>query len=461
MNSEQTYDLVVSGGEVMDPESSLVAVRNIGIKDGTIQAVSANTLRADETIDARGLVVAPGFIDLHAHGQDTENYELQAQDGVTTALELEGGVGDIDEWYGERDGAAMINFGATVGHIAARMAVMGDPGDPVPVADGAYREATEAQTQEMKALLDRGLRRGAMGVGFGIQYTPGASRWEILEMFRVAAEYEAPCHVHMRGMGHKEPMNSIEGLSELIAASTVSGAPLHLVHIGSSGMRAVPRLLGMIEEARTNGVDVTTEVYPYAAAMTGIESAIFAEGWQDKLGIDFGDLEWCETQERLTSESFGRYRETGGWVVMHMIPPEVVDIAVAHELTMIASDGLMVNGKGHPRAAGTYSRVLGRFVRESGTVTLMDALRKMALMPAQRLEHRVPAMAKKGRIKVGADADIVVFDPRTVMDRATYQEPTLPSQGINHVLVNGVPVVRNSELQTGALPGRGILAPIG
>ena len=460
MGSEQRYDLVISGGEVMDPESNLSAVRNVGIRDGKVHVIATGSLEGNDAIDARGLVVAPGFIDLHAHGQDKENYEVQALDGVTTALELEGGVGDVDEWYAEREGSATINYGASIGHIPVRMAVMGDPGDPVPVGDAAYREASDVQIQEMKTLVERGLRRGAMAVGFGIQYTPAASRWEILEMFRVAAKFEATCHVHMRGMGHQEPMNSIEGLVELIAASTVSGAPLHLVHIGSSGMRAVPRLLGMIEDARANGVDVSTEVYPYPAAMTGIEAAIFAEGWQEKLGIGYGDLEWCETGERLTSESFGRYRETGGWVIMHMIPQDAVDAAVAHELTMIASDGLLIDGKGHPRTSGTYSRVLGRFVRESETVTLMDALRKMALMPAQRLEHRVPAMAGKGRIKIGADADIAVFDPQRVMDKATYQQPTLPSEGISHVLVNGVPVVRDSELQTDVLPGRGILAPV-
>lgn len=455
-----TYDIVIDNGRVIDPESDIDRILNVGIIDGKIRALDQIPLEGRIHINAENLVVSPGFIDLHAHGQNKENYELQAQDGVTTALELEGGVGNIDEWYAARDGNATINYGATVGHIPVRMEVMGDPGDPTPVADGAYKEATQAQIDDMKTLIDRGLRRGAMGVGFGIQYTPGASRWEILEMFRVASTHQASCHVHMRGMGHKEPMNSIEGLSELIAASTVSGAPLHLVHIGSSGMRSVPHLLTMIEEARSNGVDVSTEVYPYPAAMTTLESAIFSEGWEEKLGISFGDLEWCETQERLTSDSFWNYRETGGWVIMHMIPEEAVDAAVSHNLPMIASDGMMVDGKGHPRAAGTYSRVLGRYVRESGKLTLQDAIRKMALMPAQRLESRVPEMAQKGRINMGSDADIVIFDPETVLDMATYQNPTLPSRGIIHVLVNGTQILIDGELRRDSWPGRGIKAPV-
>ena len=253
---------------------------------------------------------------MHSHGQDDENYRIQALDGVTSCLELELGVLDIDEWYGDREGKALTNFGASVGHIPARMKVMNDPADMLPIADGAYKEASEDQINEMKELMHKGLRSGALAMGFGLAYTPNASRWEALEMFRVASHYGAPCHVHMRGVGNKEPLNSIEGLSELVAASATSGAPLHLVHINSSGLRAVPSLLQMIEEARSNGVDVTTECYPYTAGMTGIESAILAEGWQDRFDLDYGDLEWAETGERLTASTFAEYRETGGMVIV-------------------------------------------------------------------------------------------------------------------------------------------------
>ena len=454
-----TYDIVLTGGRVMDPASERDEIASVGISDGTIQAIANEPLEGRDSIDATGLVVAPGAIDMHSHGQDAENYRIQARDGVTTALELEAGVLDIDDWYGERDGKTLINVGASIGHIPVRMKVMNDPGAMLPVADAAYREASPEQIEEMKGLLDLGLRRGALAMGFGLQYTPLASRWEVLEMFRIAARYGASCHVHMRGMGHKEPMNSIEGLSELIAASATSAAPLHLVHINSSGMRAVPSLLQMIEEARVNHLDVTTECYPYSAAMTGIESALLSEGWQDVLGIGYDGLEWAETGERLTASTFAEYREIGGAVIMHMIPEEMMEAAVTSPLTATATDGYLKDGHGHPRTSGSYSRILGSFVRETGVLSLMEAIRKSALMPAQRLEPLAPVFAKKGRVAVGCDADLVLFDADRVIDRATYQDPTAPPEGIPHVLVNGVPVVRDGEVQEGVLPGRGLRAP--
>ena len=452
------YDTVLIGGRVMDPESGADRTANVGISDGVVEAITGEPLVGEESIDARGLVVAPGAIDMHSHGQDPENYRVQAQDGVTTALELELGVLNVARWYGEREGTALINFGASVGHIPVRMEVMRDPGEMLPVADGAYMEASEAQIDEMKALMHDGLRSGALAMGFGLAYTPIATRWEALEMFRVAAKYGATCHVHMRGMGHKEPLNSIEGLSELLAASVTSGAPLHLVHVNSSGQHAVYELLQMIEEARSNGLDVTTECYPYAAGMTGIESAILDEGWREKFGLDYADLEWADTGERLTASTFAEYREIGGMVIVHSMRPDLVDGAVASPLTAIASDGYLKDGKGHPRTAGCYSRVLGHYVRTSRVLSLMDAIRKIALMPAQRMETLAPALKKKGRARVGADADLMLFDPGHIIDRATYQEPTLPPVGMSHVLVNGVFVVRDGVVQEGVSPGSGIRA---
>ena len=213
--------------------------------------------------------------------------------------------------------------------------------------EAARRAATDAEIAEMKTQLERGLRCGAVAVGFGIQYVPKASSWEILEMFRVAARFGASCHVHLRNAGLKEPASSTQALEEVIAATAITGAPLHVVHVQSTGGKATPRLLQMIAEARARNLDVTTECYPYIAGMTDIKSAIFNEGWQEVFGIDYRDLQWAATGERLTKESFERYRKQGGMVAVFSMTEEIVETALKHPLTMIASDGILQNGKGH------------------------------------------------------------------------------------------------------------------
>ena len=461
--AQETYDLVILNGRVMDPESRTDSIRNLGVTNGSIKIITSNKLSGRQVVDAQGLVVAPGFIDLHQHGQDEENYRFKARDGVTSALELEVGTGDIDRWYSQRTGKSLINFGVSVGHLAARMMAMNEPVTFVPSGEAARRAATDEEIARMKETLDSGLRRGAVGVGLGIQYTPLASHWEILEMFRVAKRYDASVHVHMRNGGVVEPASSVQALEEVIAAAAITGAALHVVHINSTGGGNTLKLLEMIGEARARNIDVTTECYPYLAGMTDIKSAIFNEGWREVFGIDYKDLQWAATGERLTEESFQRYRKTGGMVAIFSMTEEMVSGAVKSPLTMIASDGILENGKGHPRTAGTYSRVLGSYVREQGALSLMDAITKMTLMPAQRLEKRVPSMKNKGRIKVGADADLTIFDPKTINDRSTYQEPAQYSEGVKFVIVNGEMVVKDgtiqSSIQSSVHPGRPIRAP--
>jgi N-acyl-D-aspartate/D-glutamate deacylase len=459
-NAAIVYDVVILNGRVMDPESNLDARRNIGITGGKITAISTNALKGHTTIDAKGLIVVPGFIDMHVHDMIDEHHRAQAMDGVTTALELEVGTADIDRWYDERAGKTLINYGVSIGHIPVRMSVMKDAGTFVPTGDAAYRAATSEEIAEFKQRIEKGLKRGAVAVGFGINYTAAASHLEILEMFRVAAQYGASCHVHLRYGGIKEPMNSIRALEEVIAVAAITGAPLHVVHVTSMGLRDTPILLQMISDVRARGMDITTECYPYTAGMTGIESAIFNDGWKESMAIDYQDLQWAATGERLTAESFARYRKTGGMIAIHSIPEQVVKTTLANPLPMIASDGILRNGKGHPRASGSYARVLGRYVREAKVLSLMDALRKMTLMPAQRLEKHVPMMKNKGRIKPGADADITIFDAERVLDRATFEDPGKYSEGIAYVLVNGVPVVKDGQLQPGVSPGRAVRAPV-
>jgi N-acyl-D-aspartate/D-glutamate deacylase len=451
--TDPVFDIVLANGRTMDPESSLDAIRHIGIRGGRIEAISASPLRGQTVIDARGLVVAPGFIDLHSHGQTDENYRFKARDGVTTALELEVGVSPVATWYTTRAGKARINFGATVGHIPARMAVTHDSGTFLPRDNAITRSLTQAELKEMNDLIRGGMDDGALGVGFGIAYVPAARREEVLDIFQLAADRQVPCFVHVRSHGAVEPGSAIESVQEVIADAAATGASLHIVHITSTGLGQTPICLQMIDGARRRGLDITTEAYPYTAAMTGLETAIFSERWQERMGIGYQDLQWAATGERLTAESFARYRKQGGMVVIHSIPEEIARLAVAHPLVMIASDGMIDEGKGHPRGAGTYARVLGRYVREEHVLTLMDALRKMTIMPAQRLEKAAPQMLAKGRIKVGADADITIFDPERVIDRATFENPAQFSEGILHVLVNGTFVVRDGKLVEDVRPG--------
>jgi dihydroorotase len=402
-------------------------------------------------IDVKGLVVAPGFIDLHSHGQTPEAYAFKAADGVTTALEMEVGVAPVASWYAQREGKSLVNFGATSGHIPARMAVMHDSGTLLPHDAAANRAATPDEVRKTRDLVRQGLDEGALGIGFGIAYVPKATREEILDLFQLAADRREPCYVHVRFGGPVEP-GAEDAVQEVIADAAATGAALHIVHVTSVGLRQTPTLLRMIRGSRARGLDVTTEAYPYNAGMTDIASAIFDEGWQaHQGGISYGDLQWAATGERLTAETFAKYRKQGGMVAIHAIPEEVVRLALADPMVMIASDGIIQNGKGHPRAAGTYARVLGRYVREQRLLTLMEALRKMTIMPAERA-----SLSNKGRIQTGADADITVFDPARVIDRATFENPAQYSEGIPYVLVNGAFVVKDGALQSGVMPGRGV-----
>ena len=446
-----TYDLVIANGRVMDPASGLDAVRHLGITGGRIAVVSETPLQGSRVIDAGNHVVAPGFIDLHEHGQTEESYRMMVRDGVTSALELEVGTGDIAKFYADRARGQIVNYGASIGHIAARMKVFRDPStNSFPVGVGGSAKATEAQIAEMEAILRKGLAEGAVAVGLGSAYTPGASMDEIRRMFKVAADADASVHIHMR--------SGVPGLDSTIAAAKAVGAKLHIVHVNSSGDTDLTAFLARIKAARDAGQDVTTEAYPYGAGMTSIQSALF-DNWQTWPDARFPQHQLVSTGERLTRRTFEEARRKGGTVIIHGRSEAQTREAIVSPLTMIASDGFIENGRGHPRTSGTYAKVLGKYVREEKALSLMDALRKMTIEPARRLEARVPGMARKGRIAVGADADLTVLDPATVIDRATYEDGTIPSAGIPFVIVNGQVVVERGQI-TNARPGRAIRAPV-
>ncbi len=472
----RTYDIVLQNGRVIDPDTGLDAIRHVGIDGDRIAEISVNPLTGRRVVDVTGLVVAPGFIDLHVHGQTNNANEFQAHDGVTTALELERGKAMLSEWLAWRSGNAMINFGAAVDWTAARWIAMDKysrevdetlrlvraegAGGPrysefasggLQVSLGAqYVSLTPDETALMLDNLDGELQAGGIAIGLPVGYFPGATAGEIFDVYQYAAAKDSIIFSHVR-----EP--NFLAVQEAIANATVTGAALHIVHLNSVTLAQIDVALDMIATARDNGFDISTELYPYTAASTRLESAMFDPGWQDRLGISYDALQWVGDSERLTEALFNRYREEGGTVIIHIMQPEWIEAGIRSPFTMIASDGMPYEPGAHPRSAGTFSRVLGRYVREQETISLVEALGKMTIMPARRLEEVAPMMRFKGRIQVGADADITVFDPDKIIDTATFEKDLSFSVGVHHVLVNGTFVVKDGNTVDGALPGRAVI----
>ena len=471
--AQDLYDIVILNGRVMDPETGLDAIRHVGIRGETIVAISQSPLIGTTELDADGLVVSPGFIDLHAHGQSARANEFQAMDGVTTALELESGVPDMRRFLERRDGDAVINYGASISHGALRTwsmpehsaaidqawaAIRAGGADSEAALDviddalgqGRYKELDPEYYPVLWERLARGLTEGALGIGMPHQYYPGVSHDEIFRLFQFAAERAVPIFTHVREMG-------VTGMQEVVANAIATGASLHIVHMNSSSLWSYQTNLDLILGAQERGADVTTEAYPYTAASTSIESAIFDEGWQDRLRISYGDIQWQDTGERLTEETFNRYREQGGVVIIHLMQEEWIRAQLSDPRVMVASDGMPYAPGAHPRSAGTFSRFLGRYVRDQEILSLMGGLAKVTLMPAERLESIAPQMKRKGRIQLGADADITVFSAERIIDTADFDGELTYSKGVEYVIVNGQFVVWDGELLDGARPGRAIL----
>jgi N-acyl-D-aspartate/D-glutamate deacylase len=448
--AQERGDIAIVGGRVIDPASGTDHIRNVLIRGDRIVAITEETLVADRVIDAAGLVVAPGFIDILAGiSPDREPQEYKVMDGVTTVISMHGGPVDMDEYYWAfRDAGSLVNYGTTVGHSAVRSAAG---------AVDRYAPATPEQIAEMRQIAAGAIEAGALGVGFGINYVPGSSYEEIVALFDVAAQHGVPAHVHSRHKGSVFPGTIVQSLQELIAAAAITGASTQIVHLASSGVGSMAACLEMIEGARLHGVDIMADIYPYQANSTRLESALYDAGWQERFGgITYDSIMLVETGERLNEETFAYWREEGATIITFFIPKDEMVMALEHPHVMVASDGTIRNGRGHPRGAGSFARVVGRFVREDGYLTQMEALRKVTIMPAQRVEKAAPSMRQRGRISVGAYADITVFDPNTLIDRATYREPAQYSDGVHYVMVNGSLVVNDGELVSGVAPGRAV-----
>lgn len=466
--SNQEYDIVLIGGRVIDPETHLDAIKNVGILNNRIAQISSELLKGKETINVAGLVVAPGFIDLHIHGRTNQEQEYQLHDGITTALELEWGIEFLGDWYKTRQSKALINFGASVNWPFARFqtfaeyqtsltelkqsVVKGESGIPIMMnlmGSSFDKNLPADQTENMLANIKSELAAGGIGIGVPIGYLAGAKPDEVFRVYSLAGEMQATIFSHVR-----EP--NIMAVQQALSDAVLTNAPLHIVHLNSMALGQINVAIEMIQRAQSKGFDITTEVYPYTAASTLLRSHVFADGWQERVGITYKDLQWVATGERLTQETFEKYRKTSGTVIMHMMKPEWIQTGVAAKGVIIGSDGMPYAQLAHPRTAGTFSRVLGKYVREDKVLDLLSAIEKMTLLPAKRLEGVAPMMRFKGRVQVGADADITVFNPNTVIDKATFDEGLKFSEGIEYVMVNGVFILKKGKTVNGIFPGQAI-----
>ncbi len=459
--AQPSFDVVISGGRVIDPETGLDAIRNIGISGDRIAEISESDLNGTIEIDATGLVVSPGFIDLHVHGMTNVEQEYQVHDGVTTALELEGGIPMLRNWYASRESQALINYGASVAWGAARFMAMDKYREAINNSDGsqnalnmiAGQSSRESLSSEeipgmLNAIMTE-LEAGGIGVGVPIGYFPKATPEEDFRLYKFAGENGIPIFTHVRKGG-------TIAVQQAIANAMTTRAPLHIVHMNSMTLGDIEMGIEMVQLAQEQGFPISTEMYPYTAASTSLQSALFDDGWQEAFGISYGDLQWVATGERLTEETFNKYRRQGGTVIIHMMKPEWIEAGIKTEGTIIASDGMPYAKLAHPRTAGTFSRVLGKYVREEKVISLADAINKMTFLPAQVLEDFVPVMKNKGRLQVGADADITLFDPDTIIDNATFEEGLAFSTGVQYVLVAGKLVVNNGNTVTDTYPGQPI-----
>jgi dihydroorotase len=348
---------------------------------------------------------------------------------VTTNLAMHGAASDMARWYRALGRVPWpANYGGAFSEPNARMRL----------GISRYRAATPEEMALLLGLAERAMRDGALGVAMSPEYTPGATTDEVVAMARVAAAYRAPLFVHSRYSDTIPPGTDAEGIHEILEAARLTGAAVHVDHITSAATFDMAGALDSLAAARSAGVAVTACAYPYDYWATKLSQARFDPGWERRFGISYGDLQIAGTTERLTAGTFRRYRAQGKLAVAYAIPDTAVSLALRAPFVMIGSDAILQPGNNnHPRASGTFARTLAVYVRERATVPLMEAIRKMTLLPAQALEARAPAMRRKGRVAVGADADLVIFDPDRVRDRATVEHPELPSEGISYVIVAG------------------------
>lgn len=496
MQQSRRYDLVIAHGRVIDPETRLDDIRHVGIVGDKIAAISEAPLAGEQVVDATGHVVAPGFIDPHCHGaSDAFSVKLGVLDGKTTQLDLEMGAWPVDLWYDRLEGRAQSHYGASVGHLNIRDDVFSDfratTGNlfiEMWKSKGAWstRKASAAELERILAKVEDGLQHGALGVGTPVGYaTQGMTTYELNQVWSAAGRHGLFATVHGRFSSFALPTEGMLGLLEAMANAQMHGAGLLIHHYHGQVLDQVEEMARIVDQARANGVKVLLEVYPYTFGSSVMMSDYLEPAnYQKNMGHSYEDITLVRTMKPLTKETYEQERRSSPTATIlfdHCTEADMLT-ALAWPTVCVGSDAIpyiddksshdaegaltvpydfpFEDARGHPRGAGTFARVF-RMVREQQVMSLDLAVAKTSYLVAKFLEQcGVAQMAFKGRIQVGADADVTVFDPATITDSSTRVQGALPSSGISHVIVDGTPVLRDGRIVEGVYPGRPIRRPI-
>ena len=448
---------LIKGGLVIDPRNQICSQLNLLLQDGRVAAITESQPEADQVIDAAGRVVTPGFVDIHMHedpvGPDghlvrddaTAIFPCMLRMGVTTVLAGQCGINRADPGdyldLIDRDGAA-VNVAMLAGHAYMREACG---------HMDKYTPVSEAELTTMEAAFIRALDQGCFGISYGIRYVPGIDRRELERTAAVCRGRDGLIAAHIRS----DAAEVFDAAREFLDVGAALGLPVQVSHIGSmAGFGQMEAFLRMVDSYRMYGLRLSCDCYPYYAFSTAIGSTTYDEGWLERYHCGYDVVELCEGRykgRRCTREIFEEVRRD--WpeclTVCYVMQESDVDMALRHPGVMLGSDGIMNGGQGHPRAAGSFPRLLAQFVR-TGKLSLYEAVRMMTAMPADKL-----GLSNKGSLQVGADADVVIFDPDRVRDHATFDQPTSPGEGIDYVFIGGELAARDCRVVRGDL-GRSV-----
>ena len=491
------YDILIRNGRVIDPETGFDEVCDVAINGDTISAIGKGLGPSLREIDATGLIVAPGFIDIHAHGQSVAADRMQAFDAVTTSLELEVGALPVAGWYEvQAEIPRVLHYGTAAAWIFARRAAFGGytldaAAHPIDQLGRATQDnrwsvdaASDAEADVLVALTRQGLEEGGIGIGIPNGYAPGAGVKELTRICDLAAEFNCPTFTHIAYASNIDPHSSIESYVKLIGLAGATGAHMHICHMNSTSLLDIERVVELVAKAQAMGLPVTTEAYPYGAGSTVVGAGFFADPeFIKKSGSEYGAIELIKNHHRFTGRDdilAASAENPSDLVVWHFLDVEandhhrkLLDASVNYPGGAIASDampwiepdGSIYSGMdwplpeqvlSHPRSAGTFMRFLREYAREREAISLSEALAKCTIYPARVIEHCAPQIARKARLRAGFDADIVVLDFDRLTDRATFEQMNQPSDGVVHLLVSGQAVISEGILDTEASPGRPI-----